>query len=63
MFFPILCSEWCEEYNTRIPDVKNLQMDIDKYMAIYDKRVEQQIAKEKAAGEEDEDGWVTVTKR
>ena len=30
---------------------------------IFDKKVEQQAAKEKAAGEEDEEGWVTVSKR
>ena len=40
-----------------------MQKDIDKYMAIFDKKVEQQAAKEKAAGEEDEEGWVTVSKR
>ena len=62
---PLKCGskKWVEEYNSRIPNVKEMQDDIDKYMAKYDKNVEQQIEKDKAAGEEDDEGWVTVTKR
>ncbi|KAK3914889.1 Ribosomal RNA-processing protein 7-like protein A [Frankliniella fusca] len=62
---PLSCGvrKWCEDYNSKIPNVKEMQEDIDKYMAVYDKKVLLQLAKDKEAGEEDEDGWVTVTKR
>lgn len=40
-----------------------MKEDVDKFMAVYDKKVQQQIEKEKAEGEADDDGWVTVTKR
>ncbi|XP_034236081.1 ribosomal RNA-processing protein 7 homolog A [Thrips palmi] len=62
---PLLCgtSKWCTEYNARIPDVNAMKEDVDSYMAAYDKKVQKEIEKEKAEGEEDEDGWITVSKR
>lgn len=55
--------EWCVDYNSRIPNVIEMQKDVDQFMAKYDKSVALKLAKDKEAGEEDEDGWVTVTKR
>ncbi|KAJ1523025.1 hypothetical protein ONE63_002156 [Megalurothrips usitatus] len=62
---PILCGvkKWMEEYNSKIPNVEMMQSEIDKFMADYDKKVAAQIANDKEAGEEDADGWITVTKR
>lgn len=53
--------EWCKEYNDSIYNEKTLKQEIDEYMSVYDKQVENHIAKEKAAEEEDEEGWITVT--
>ncbi|PSN32634.1 Ribosomal RNA-processing protein 7 A [Blattella germanica] len=55
--------KWCQEYNKRIPDVSLLQKDIDAFMEKYDAEVNQKAQKEKETMEEDEDGWITVTKK
>lgn len=55
--------KWYIEYNSRIVNPGDLQKDIDKYMADYDAKEEEKVKKEKVAGEPDEEGWITVTKR
>lgn len=55
---------WCEKYNNNIVDVKELQSEIDTYMANYDKRSTERVRDEKEKVDyEDEDGWKTVTKK
>ncbi|KAG8222896.1 hypothetical protein J437_LFUL003541 [Ladona fulva] len=54
--------KWAKEYNQRIPDSKELQAEIDKYMTEYDAEQEKIKMKEKE-GEADEEGWITVTRR
>ncbi|XP_020295343.1 ribosomal RNA-processing protein 7 homolog A [Pseudomyrmex gracilis] len=52
--------KWCKEYNDSIYNEKTLKQEIDEYMSVYDKQIEERIAKEKTT-EEDEEGWITVT--
>ncbi|XP_055616420.1 ribosomal RNA-processing protein 7 homolog A [Toxorhynchites rutilus septentrionalis] len=52
--------KWTKMYMDRIPDPIRLQQEIDKYMASYDRNVEQQ--KNKNGAEQDDEGWVTVSK-
>lgn len=55
---------WCEKYNNDIVDVKELQSEIDTYMAHYDKISTERVREEKEkVDDEDEDGWKTVTKK
>lgn len=55
---------WCENYNNNIVDTKELQSEIDTYMANYDKISAKRIQVEKDANDnKDEDGWTTVTKK
>lgn len=53
-------TEWCKEYNDSVCNERMLKVEIEEYIAAYDKKVEDHIAAEKAA-EEDNDGWMTVT--
>lgn len=43
-------------------DERTTKMEIEEYMTLYDKNINNRIAKEKAA-EENDDGWTTVTGR
>jgi ribosomal RNA-processing protein 7 len=55
---------WCENYNNNIVDAKELQSEIDAYIAEYDKASAERIQIEKdAVDAEDEDGWKTITKK
>lgn len=55
---------WCENYNKSIVDTKELQSEINAYMAEYDKASAERIQVEKeTVDDEDEDGWKTVTKK
>lgn len=55
---------WCVNYNNSIVDTKELQSEIDTYMAKYDQKSAERIQVEKdLVGDEDEDGWKTVTKK
>lgn len=55
---------WCENYNDNIVDAKELQSEIDIYMAEYDNISAARIQVEKVTvDDEDEDGWKTVTKK
>ncbi|XP_069701614.1 ribosomal RNA-processing protein 7 homolog A isoform X2 [Periplaneta americana] len=62
---PITCGlqKWCQEYNKRIPDISLLRKDIDTFMEKFDKEASRKAVSEKEAMEEDEEGWITVTKR
>lgn len=56
-------AKWCNEYNQSIKSENDIKKEIEKYMAMYDKQIADRIAKEKAAKDMEEDGWVTVTSR
>ncbi|CAK9811664.1 Ribosomal RNA-processing protein 7 homolog A [Anthophora quadrimaculata] len=57
-------AKWCKEYNFSITNEKVIKQDIEAYMEIYEKKIADKKAKEKAMEEaEDNDGWVTVTGR
>ena len=55
--------EWCQEYNNRIPDINVLQKDIDTFMEKFDRETSRKALQEKEAMQEDEEGWIMVTKR
>ncbi|KAK2583385.1 hypothetical protein KPH14_009374 [Odynerus spinipes] len=55
-------AKWCKEYNNSIRSENDIKKEIEEYMSMYDKQIEDRIAKEKAA-KDMEDGWVTVTSR
>lgn len=52
--------KWTKAYQERIPDPVSMQREIDAYMASYDRRVANE--KNQQETEEDDEGWVTVTK-
>ncbi|XP_032675802.1 ribosomal RNA-processing protein 7 homolog A [Odontomachus brunneus] len=54
--------KWSREYNDSVFDEQATKMEIEKYLASYDKDINERVTKEKAA-EEDDDGWTTVTGR
>ncbi|XP_054288578.1 ribosomal RNA-processing protein 7 homolog A [Macrosteles quadrilineatus] len=53
--------KWAAEYNSRVVDASALQTEVDSYMATFDQAEAERLESEKQT--EDEDGWVTVTKR
>nr|CAD7606884.1 unnamed protein product [Timema genevievae] len=55
--------EWCKEYNTRIVDPELLQKDIEGFMKSYDRKANENDARDKQAMEEDNEGWITVTNK
>jgi len=55
-------SEYVEEYNRNIVNTEEMEKEIEQYMAAYDAEEVERKNKEKEAGEEDEEGWITVTK-
>lgn len=60
----IICGvkKWVQEYNSSRVDPKILHQEINNFMVSYDKRTEEQKKQEQNAGEEDDEGWTTVTK-
>ncbi|XP_073985453.1 ribosomal RNA-processing protein 7 homolog A [Rhodnius prolixus] len=56
-------NKWCNEYNSKLMDVEELQKDIDEFMAEYDKKEEEEANKEKKEMEPDDEGWIKVTKK
>lgn len=50
-------------YNANIIDSKEVQSEIDTYMAQYDQMSAERVKVEKELIGEDEDGWKTVTKK
>ncbi|XP_070580155.1 ribosomal RNA-processing protein 7 homolog A-like [Ptychodera flava] len=64
--YPVLTGmkKWCKDYFDSWPDAKEMQKDIDQYMADYDKRkLEEEEQEAEDEGVPDEDGWVTVTRK
>lgn len=53
-------TEWSKEYNDSVCDERAAKVEIEGYVALYDRSINERIAREKAA---DEDGWTTVTGR
>lgn len=56
----LILTEWCKEYNNSLHDEEVTKNEIEKYILMYDKEINDHTEKEKDM-EEDEDGWVTVT--
>jgi ribosomal RNA-processing protein 7 len=51
-------------HDEQIPDVAELQEEIDKFMQQFDKQVEQEKQQLKEEeGVPDDEGWITVTKK
>ncbi|KAJ0178040.1 hypothetical protein K1T71_005863 [Dendrolimus kikuchii] len=55
--------KWIEDYNGSVVQAKTLKDNIETYMKQHDAEVKQKEKKEKQLEEEDEEGWVTVTRR
>ncbi|CAK1544821.1 unnamed protein product [Leptosia nina] len=55
--------KWINEYNSTILKPSELKDSIERFMEEYDKKTKQEMEKEKQMQEEDDEGWVTVTKR
>lgn len=53
--------KWTKEYQERIPDPVEMQREIDKYMAGYDRQVAEEKVRQETTAQDDE-GWVTVSK-
>ncbi|KAL6428527.1 hypothetical protein ACFW04_007872 [Cataglyphis niger] len=51
--------KWCKEYNDSICDEEITKKEIEEYLTLYDKQIEECTAKEQNA-EEDNDGWITI---
>nr|XP_050867086.1 ribosomal RNA-processing protein 7 homolog A isoform X1 [Vespula vulgaris] len=56
-------AKWCSEYNDSIQSENDIKKEINKYMSTYDQQIADRIAKEKAAKDMEQDGWVTITSR
>ena len=56
-------SKWSREYMLGHPSVTSLEAAVEEGVALYDRRREEAIQKQKKAGEPDEDGWITVTRK
>ncbi|XP_071107516.1 ribosomal RNA-processing protein 7 homolog A-like [Haliotis cracherodii] len=55
--------KWCRQYAARRVDVKELQAEIEDYMAKFDTKQEEETQRLKdQEGVADEEGWVTVTR-
>ncbi|KAK9504268.1 hypothetical protein O3M35_010642 [Rhynocoris fuscipes] len=55
--------KWCNQYNSSLLDVEELQKDIDQFMAEYDLAEAEKSRKEIEEMEPDEEGWTKVTKK
>lgn len=54
--------KWIQEYNNSIMLPKNLKESIEEFMKSYDAEKKSAEEKEKQLEQEDDEGWVTVTK-
>ncbi|XP_068618575.1 ribosomal RNA-processing protein 7 homolog A [Battus philenor] len=54
--------KWIEEHNNLILLPKDLKQNIEIFMASYDENMQRAEEKEKKLEQEDDEGWVTVTK-
>lgn len=55
--------KWIDEYNNAVLQPKTLKEKFETFMKNYDEDVNKVEKKEKKMEEEDDEGWVTVTKR
>lgn len=55
--------KWINEYNSSIVQAKNLKESIETFMKNHDEELKKEEMKDKQLGEEDEDGWIKVTRR
>lgn len=55
--------KWINDYNNSVLQCKTLKENIEKFMKQHDKETKEKEIKEKKLEEEDEEGWVTVTRR
>lgn len=55
--------KWIDEYNNAVLQPKALKEKVEAFMKNYDERIKKEDKKEKKLEEEDDEGWVTVTKR
>nr|XP_021189423.2 ribosomal RNA-processing protein 7 homolog A [Helicoverpa armigera] len=55
--------KWIDEYNSRIVLPKTLKENIETFMKQFDENAQKAEKKEKELEQEDDEGWVTVTKR
>jgi len=55
--------EWETQYNSKIFDVSVLEENVKSFMSEFDKAEVRRKEAEKQAGEADDGGWVTVTKK
>ncbi|VVC99288.1 ribosomal RNA-processing protein 7 homolog A [Leptidea sinapis] len=55
--------KWTKEYNDSVLMPKDLKSYIDTYMKNYDENVAKALDKDKNLEQEDDEGWITVTKK
>lgn len=55
--------EWCQKYNSSFVDSSQMQKEIDKSIAKYDKELSKSERLAKKSAEPNDEGWVTVTKK
>lgn len=55
--------KWIDEYNNAVLQPKNMKEKVEKFMKDYDEHVKKAEKREKKLEKEDDEGWVTVTKR
>lgn len=55
--------KWIEQHNSSIMLSKTIKENIEEFMKSYDQTVKREKEKEKLLEQEDDEGWVTVTKR
>ncbi|KAI5633294.1 ribosomal RNA-processing protein 7 (RRP7) domain-containing protein [Phthorimaea operculella] len=55
--------KWIDEYNESVLPSKILKEKVETFMKKYDQEVKKAEKKEKQLEQEDDEGWVTVTKR
>ncbi|CAG9089337.1 unnamed protein product [Plutella xylostella] len=56
-------NKWIDEYNNSVYQPKALKQKIEEFMKQHDEETKEAEKKEKKLEEEDDEGWVTVTKR
>lgn len=55
--------KWIDEYNNSVLQHKILKERVEEFMKTHDQKLKEQEKKEKLLEQEDDEGWITVTKR
>lgn len=55
-------NKWIDEYNSTVLQPKTLKENVETFMKTYDEYVKKSEKREKKLEEEDDEGWMTVTK-